>query len=1251
MKTFKTKLLTIALLLCGISASAYDFEANGLYYNLLSASGKTCELAGCSQDVMNMNIPASVTTRGITLTVSSIKESAFENNTNLISVSFVDNPMTSVAENSFKGCTNLTQVELSNTLETIESGAFDGCPISKMVIPSNVKTVGAKGLSNVIEIEIANGNEPISFADSITTLTSAFIGRNVSKSFVANTSISTVTFGTGITEIAPSMFAGCKQIKEISIPANIVSIGDNAFHYCEKLEKFKIEDSEDVLTLGEDTVWIERREYSSGGIYVEYNCRHSGLLSCTNLKEVYIGRNLIYPSSFNRGFKEKTKCGYEWSNSWNCNASRVLSHFYNLGTPFKSKMDVMIIIGDKVTRLGNFLFEQQSMLSFKVPDNCKEIGDYCFYHCHKLQSIDLNNCNSIGSKAFLECDKLQSIDFGATKIIGRAAFEGCEKIDTVNLLKVETVSASAFERCESLKKVEMGDSVKVLQSRSFANCPNLHIVSVGEGLTSIPQECFLGCQSIQWISLGSNLSQIGSGAFGDCCQIANIEVKNVTPPVFEFQNELSSVNKFDATLYIPQGSTPAYEQSDVWKDFLFKQESEIPEYVYKLPENDDSKSIIIEGDLTGAIINQINSDMIVETLDLQMATLALDNQNAYYKSGKRVDSHWDDVDVVRGAPYYSYAYYTAPTTETYSEKEYNNSGYLINVITTCFSSGLTNAKLNGNLKSIKLPSTLTELGENAIEGTNLTDLYVYSTTPPTATVASFGNTNKTTCVLHVPEGYRTEYESAAGWSCFKNIVESSSDNYIEVQPTNENRQVKLARNDADATYQWYKYVEKTDELVDITNILSATSGWENTDNGWESNMHEAESSVSLSYEHTFNVGDVLSFDWGVSSEEIFDQLQVYLGDELLFVKSGNQSGTFSKTFESTVNGKLNFIYVKDGTVDAANDNALISNVKISIPVEQTMEIPEAIEGEINRELNMKSVSYDGDKVFCIVTLGNGKRLRTNDFICEYQNFIKTQPTIDNLIVELDTPEDGTKYQWYKSKSVGTEFKNLCDELTPISSDPYPWTKSWHSLAEAYWWHSGNSRINSSSSTMKVDIDVQAGDKIRIYWSVYSEKNSDYFFIFIDGVKVLEKSGEEYGTYEKIFDVTGNVLVELVYKKDEANSYSLDWGEVQGIELTHLLWEDTEIAGATTAKLDKSLLANDCMVYCIVTLPDGRTLVSDKVQIAEGDTGIEDVTSDSANRYIVYNLYGILVMNTMEKSDLNKLSRGIYIVNGKKVFIK
>ena len=40
MKTFKTTLLTIAVLLCSISVSAYDFEADGIAYTIISIQEK-----------------------------------------------------------------------------------------------------------------------------------------------------------------------------------------------------------------------------------------------------------------------------------------------------------------------------------------------------------------------------------------------------------------------------------------------------------------------------------------------------------------------------------------------------------------------------------------------------------------------------------------------------------------------------------------------------------------------------------------------------------------------------------------------------------------------------------------------------------------------------------------------------------------------------------------------------------------------------------------------------------------------------------------------------------------------------------------------------------------------------------------------------------------------------------------------------------------------------------------------------------
>ena len=79
MKTFKTKLLTIALLLCSISASAYDFEVDGIYYNITSSENLTVEVTDYYYKPYRgtVIIPNTVEYRGKTYSVTSIGDDAF----------------------------------------------------------------------------------------------------------------------------------------------------------------------------------------------------------------------------------------------------------------------------------------------------------------------------------------------------------------------------------------------------------------------------------------------------------------------------------------------------------------------------------------------------------------------------------------------------------------------------------------------------------------------------------------------------------------------------------------------------------------------------------------------------------------------------------------------------------------------------------------------------------------------------------------------------------------------------------------------------------------------------------------------------------------------------------------------------------------------------------------------------------------------------------------------------------------------
>lgn len=53
----------------------------------------------------------------------------------------------------------------------------------------------------------------------------------------------------------------------------------------------------------------------------------------------------------------------------------------------------------------------------------------------------------------------------------------------------------------------------------------------------------------------------------------------------------------------------------------------------------------------------------------------------------------------------------------------------------------------------------------------------------------------------------------------------------------------------------------------------------------------------------------------------------------------------------------------------------------------------------------------------------------------------------------------------------------------------------------------------------------------------------------------------------------------------------------------------------------------------------------------GNAGISGVENDFNGVYTVYSIVGVKVLETTEKSDINNLPAGIYIVNGEKVIIR
>jgi hypothetical protein len=80
------------------------------------------------------------------------------------------------------------------------------------------------------------------------------------------------------------------------------------------------------------------------------------------------------------------------------------------------------------------------------------------------------------------------------------------------------------------------------------------------------------------------------------------------------------------------------------------------------------------------------------------------------------------------------------------------------------------------LKSIKIPKSVTYIGAIAYSSSTFTSIYSYPTVPVdlTSSISVFSGVNKSTCVLYVPKGSKTLYQTADQWKDFTNIVEMTT---------------------------------------------------------------------------------------------------------------------------------------------------------------------------------------------------------------------------------------------------------------------------------------------------------------------------------------------------------------------------------------------------------------------------------------------------------------------------------------------
>ena len=106
-----------------ISASAYDVEVDGIYYNLIPKGNIAEVTKGDNKYEGDITIPSSIKVNDTEYSVTIVGDSAFFYCSGLTSVT-IPNSVTSIGRKAFSGCGSLTSITIPNSVTSIGSSAL-----------------------------------------------------------------------------------------------------------------------------------------------------------------------------------------------------------------------------------------------------------------------------------------------------------------------------------------------------------------------------------------------------------------------------------------------------------------------------------------------------------------------------------------------------------------------------------------------------------------------------------------------------------------------------------------------------------------------------------------------------------------------------------------------------------------------------------------------------------------------------------------------------------------------------------------------------------------------------------------------------------------------------------------------------------------------------------------------------------------------------------------------------------------------
>ncbi len=479
---------------CNISF--YDMYANPVYYaQCLYLSGNLLTELIIPDSVMNVSAYAFYGCKSIQSVVVSngvlqIGSSAFADCAGIKSI-VIEDSVTTINSNAFLGCASAQSITIGEGVTSISSNAFMNC---SSLTEININAIALNGVySSIFHNAGCDGSGIKVIIGAKVTVIPYYMFRidsqgtnhpkitsvEFKEGSVCNTigsyafydcaEIESIVLPDSLTTIGYEAFYGCSNIKSVDIPKSVSIIGDGAFANCLSLEKINVD--------------IRNSSYKSidGNLYTKDG---------QTLLQYAIGKTeptFIIPDNV----ISVSATAFVGCTNLNYNVSDNGCYLGNKENPYLLLVKALspditsCIINENTKVIVAYAFDNCAALtSITIPENVTCIGDCAFRNCYSLERINFNAVSmddftsSVFSSAGRDGNGIKvTIGASVTKIPSRLFF-GVKAITSVefdNQSVCESIGEYAFNNCTSLQSIIIPITVTKIENYAFGSCTNLTV--------------------------------------------------------------------------------------------------------------------------------------------------------------------------------------------------------------------------------------------------------------------------------------------------------------------------------------------------------------------------------------------------------------------------------------------------------------------------------------------------------------------------------------------------------------------------------------------------------------------------------------------------------------------------------------------------------------------------------------------------------------------------------------------------------